>query len=169
MLVLMALVVGAYARNAGGPKATAVMKDMNGNDIGIARFTEDDIGAVHIDVSVKGISPGKHGIHIHEIGKCDPTFAAAGAHYDPAGKKHGLSNPEGPHAGDLPELNVSETGEGRLSTTTILVTLSPGKTTLLDKDGSALVIHAGPDDQMTDPTGNSGDRIACGIIEKEGS
>jgi Cu-Zn family superoxide dismutase len=82
------------------------------------------------------------------------------------GKKHGLSNPEGAHAGDMPELLVNDAGEGHLSATTSLVTLSPGNTTLFDNDGSALVIHTGPDDQMTDPTGGSGDRIACGVIER---
>lgn len=168
-LALMALVVGASARNDGGMIATAVMKDVKGNDIGRARFTEDNTGSVHIDVSVKSVSPGRHGIHIHETGRCDPTFAAAGAHYNPAGKKHGLSNPQGAHAGDLPDLTVNEAGDGRLSTTTHMVTLSPGKATLFDQDGSALVIHAGPDDQMTDPAGNSGDRIACGVIQKDGT
>lgn len=167
MLAIMALSVSAYARSDGGLEATAVMKDTAGNDIGLARFTEDDKGVVHVDVNVKGLSPGKHGIHIHEKGTCSPTFTAAGAHYNPMGKKHGLSNPEGAHAGDMPELLVNDAGEGHLSATTSLVTLSPGNTTLFDNDGSALVIHAGPDDQMTDPTGGSGDRIACGVIERD--
>jgi len=144
--------------------AFAVLSDANGREIGIANFTEDRIGLVHVNVRASGLSPGQHGIHIHEKGNCSPEFAAAGAHFNPLGKKHGLNNPDGPHAGDLPDLQVDENGVGHLNTTTDLFTISPGPTTLFDSDGSAIVIHTGPDDQVTDPAGNSGDRIACGVI-----
>jgi Cu-Zn family superoxide dismutase len=165
VFMAIALATGVYAQSDNVVHASAILKDTNGTEVGQARFTEDDNGLVRIEVYVKGISPGSHGIHIHEAGNCSPPFASAGSHYNPLGKHHGLKNPEGAHAGDLPEILVNETGEGYLSTTTGRVTLSPGPTTIFDSDGSALVIHARPDDQMTDPAGNSGERIACGVIE----
>lgn len=166
MVVLMSLATGTFAQDNSTNHAFAVLKDSGGKDIGLARFTEGDNGLVRVDVEVSGISPGLHGIHIHKTGNCSPTFASAGDHYNPLGKKHGLSNPGGAHAGDLPNLEVNDAGVGRLNATTDLVTISAGPTTLFDSDGSALVIHAGADDQVTDPAGNSGDRIACGVIKK---
>ena len=166
MAVLISLATGVYAQDNGTNHAFAVLKDSSGNTSGLARFTEDGSGLVRVDVQVNGISPGLHGIHIHKTGNCSPTFASAGDHYNPLGKKHGLGNPVGAHAGDLPNLEVNDAGVGRLNTTTDLVTISAGPATLFDSDGSALVIHAGADDQVTDPAGNSGDRIACGVIEK---
>ena len=145
--------------------ASAMLKDPNGRDVGFARFTEDPGGLVHVNVQVNGLSPGRHGIHIHETGNCTgPAFAAAGEHYNPIGKHHGLNNTGGPHAGDLPNLVVGGDGTGRMIAATDRVTLSPGPTTLLGKNGTSLVIHADPDDQMSDPSGNSGKRIACGVI-----
>lgn len=158
----------SYAKEGTTHSATAIMKDGNGNNVGLATFTEDTSGLVHINVSVKGLTPGLHGIHIHETGNCTgPSFTSAGGHYNPLGKEHGLNNPKGPHAGDLPNLNVGEDGTGHMNVTTDRVTLSPGPTTLFTANGTSLVIHAGPDDQMTNPAGNSGARIACGIIEKK--
>jgi Cu-Zn family superoxide dismutase len=114
---------------------------------------------------VSGLSPGIHGVHLHEKGDCTrPTFASAGEHYNPQGQHHGLNNPAGPHAGDLPNLVVGKDGQGQMSVTTDRVTLSPGPTTLFTSNGTSLVIHAGTDDQMSDPSGNSGGRIACGVI-----
>lgn len=164
MVLAACLAAGAIAQG-GGKQASAVLKDLDGNVVGNASFTEDERGLVRVDARVEGLPPGPHGIHIHEKGNCSPAFGAAGAHYNPLGKQHGLLNPKGPHAGDLPDIVVDGSGVGRLNVTTGLVTLSPGPTTLLDSDGSAIVIHAGPDDQVTDPAGHSGDRIACGVIE----
>jgi len=148
--------------------AIAVMKDAKGNSVGLATFTEEASGPVYINVDVRGLKPGLHGIHIHNKGKCiGPSFTSAGEHYNPLGKEHGLKNPKGPHAGDLPNLKVGEDGTGHMSVTTERVTLSPGPTTLLTASGTSLVIHADPDDQMTNPAGKSGARIACGIIEKK--
>lgn len=148
--------------------ATAVMKDAKGNIVGRATFTEDASGLVHIKVNVKCLTPGLHGIHIHNAGNCTgPDFTSAGGHYNPLEKEHGLKNPEGPHAGDLPNLKVGRNGRGCMNVTTDRVTLSPGPTTLFTANGTALVIHADPDDQMTDPTGNSGKRVVCGVIEKK--
>jgi Cu-Zn family superoxide dismutase len=119
-----------------------------------------------VDVKVDGLSSGLHGIHIHAVGSCTgPAFASAGGHYNPLGHQHGLENPNGPHAGDLPNLVVDSNGHGRLHAKTDRVTLSPGIATLFDGDGSALIIHANPDDQVTDVgNGGSGARIACGVI-----
>ena len=175
LLVLMAVVAlttSAYAQNDAAEHASAVLKDASGQVVGFARFTEDATGIVHVNVHVKGLSPGLHGIHIHAIGSCvPPLFTSAGGHYNPLGKQHGLDNPFGSHAGDLPNLTVNEAGVGRLDTTTDRVTVSAGPATLFDDTpgavGSALVIHANTDDQITNPTGNSGGRIACGVIESE--
>lgn len=148
--------------------ATAVMKDANGSIIGLATFTQGSSGPVHITVSVSGLTPGLHGIHIHDKGICiGPSFTSAGGHYNPLGKEHGLLNPKGPHAGDLPNLEMGTDGKGNMNVTTKLVTLSPGPTTLFTANSTSLVIHAGPDDLITDPAGNSGARIACGVIEKK--
>jgi Cu-Zn family superoxide dismutase len=164
MLLLLASVVGAYARSGGIQNAGTILKDTSGRQVGIARLTEGTDGLVNIVVQVQGLSPGEHGIHFHENGKCGPTFAAAGAHFNPLGRHHGLENPAGSHAGDLPNLHVDKNGEGYLNAVTGLATLSPGAASLLGGNGTTLVIHAGADDQMTDPSGNSGERIACGVI-----
>ncbi len=165
-VVMLAMVTSVFAANDGAQHASAILYDPSGEVIGFARFTEDATERVHVNVHVKGISPGLHGIHIHAIGACSPDFSAAGGHHNPFNAQHGLENPNGPHAGDLPNLTVNEAGVGHLNTTTDRVTLSAGPATLFDADGSALVIHANPDDQVTHPTGNSGDRIACGVIEE---
>lgn len=147
--------------------ATAEIVDGQGEVIGKARFAQLRGGKVKMHVRVKGLEPGKHGIHFHSVGLCEPPeFASAGTHFNPKGAKHGLHNPEGPHAGDLPNLEVRDDGVGVLrGKKTDRVRLSPGPKSLFDADGSALVIHAAEDDQVTDPTGNSGTRIACGVLE----
>ena len=167
LLVLTAATSAAGARQAGG-----TFIDVSGNPVGWVQLVEDAAGTVHVNVKVSGLAPGKHGIHIHAIGACTPTFAAAGPHYNPLGHQHGLLNPNGAHAGDMPNLIVNEDGMGRLNATTDHVTISPGPTTLFDTTpgavGSAFIIHLNEDDQLTDATnGNSGARIACAVIEAE--
>jgi Cu-Zn family superoxide dismutase len=170
LLMVLSTFMMAFTVNAQGSatiNAAGFLKDGNGITVGVSSFTQDARGLVHINVVVSGMKPGLHGIHIHDRGICiKPTFTSAGEHYNPLGKEHGLKNPQGPHAGDLPNLEVGQDGKGYLSTTTKLVTLSPGPTTLFGGNGSSLVIHAGPDDQMSNPSGKSGARIACGVIEK---
>jgi len=156
----------------GASRASATFVDATGATVGWARLVEDAAGVVHVNVHVKGLVPGLHGIHIHSIGACAPTFAAAGGHYNPLGHQHGLDNPLGPHAGDLPNLTVNTEGVGHLNGTTDQVTLSAGPATLFDTTtaavGSAFIIHANQDDQLTDATnGNSGARIACAVIEAD--
>ena len=164
----LALTTGVYAKNSGAKHASAVLKNSSNDVVGFARFTGDATGTVHVNVHIKGISAGLHGTHIHTTGVCTPpSFSSAEGHHNPLGKEHGLENPDGPHAGDLPNLTVNKAGVGHLNTTTDRVTLSPGTTTLFDGNGSALVVHAAEDDQETDPTGNSGARIACGLITRD--
>ena len=163
----MAIVVvsAGIAAASGASHASATIIDGTGATVGWARLTEDATGRLHLDVQVKGLSPGQHGIHLHAVGSCvGPSFASAGGHHNPSGAEHGLDNPDGPHAGDLPNLEVNVAGHGRLQTTSDRATLTDGPAALLDGNGSAVVIHASVDDQVTDPTGNSGSRIACGVI-----
>jgi Cu-Zn family superoxide dismutase len=167
-LLTVALAAAPGALGGGALRAEAALVDTAGSSVGWARFVEDATGVVHLSVHVKGFTPGLHGIHIHAIGTCTlgttPPFSSAGGHHNPLGHSHGLLSPTGPHAGDLPNLIVNEDGIGHLDTTTELATQSAGTTSIFDADGSALVIHALVDDQVTNATGNSGARIACGPI-----
>jgi Cu-Zn family superoxide dismutase len=144
--------------------AEAVLKDKDGKQVGVATLIETPEG-VRVALTGYRLPPGGHGLHVHAVGRCDPPdFASAGAHFNPTGKQHGRMNPAGPHAGDLPNLVVAASGEAGLDITTKAFTLSPGPSSLLGDKGTALVVHANPDDDKTDPTGNSGGRIACGVI-----
>lgn len=174
VFVLVLLVSGCSQQKELMPVSGAIehtlvttVVDSTGKDIGVAELTETDTG-VRIRLQLKGLEPGEKAIHFHEVGKCDPPqFTTAGGHVNPAKKQHGFDNPKGYHAGDLPNLKVNKKGEVDLEITTPNVTLEKGTTkSLLDEDGSALIIHVKADDYVTDPSGNSGDRIACGIIKK---
>ena len=146
--------------------AGAALKDKDGKDVGAVTLIETSEG-VRIAVTGYRLPPGAHGLHIHAVGQCvPPEFTSAGGHFNPGGKQHGKLNPAGPHAGDLPNLVVAASGEGGLDVTTKAVTLGPGPTSLWSGTGTAIVVHASPDDEKTDPTGNSGARIACGVVAK---
>lgn len=147
-------------------KAEATLRNAKGQAVGKAHFVEINKGVL-VHVKVKGLAPGLHGIHFHEKGSCQPPkFLSAGEHFNPFYKEHGLENPKGPHAGDLKNLVVNHDGMADATFVTPRVTLAKGKkNALIDADGTALVIHAKPDDQKTNPTGGSGDRIICGVIK----
>lgn len=145
-------------------RATAELKDKDGKTVGSAFFRERPDGML-VRLDVKGLTPGLHAVHVHAVGKCEgPAFTTAGGHFNPAGKKHGLKSSDGAHAGDLPNMLVAKDGSGRFEVKTDAMTLKSGAMSVFDGDGSALVIHAGVDDYTTDPTGNAGDRVACGLI-----
>ncbi len=166
LAVALSLAAVPLVAVAAGPAAKATLKDAQGKEVGTATFKPAK-GGVRIAVSVAGLPPGKHGFHVHAIGKCDPPdFKSAGPHFNPAGKQHGRRNPHGAHAGDLPNLTVGKNGKGKATYTAKGATLREGPDSLLGPDGTALVVHADPDDEKTDPAGNAGARIACGVVER---
>lgn len=147
------------------PAATATLMDAQGTSKGSVAIT--DHNGLHIMVHASGLTPGLHAVHIHTVGTCAaPDFASAGGHWNPLAKRHGMQNPDGAHMGDLPNIEIGPDGSGMLMFMVPGAILSGGDNPLLDADGAAIVIHAGPDDMKTDPSGNSGGRVACGIIAK---
>jgi Cu-Zn family superoxide dismutase len=161
---------GGQARGPGGTKiadpiANASLFDASGTAVGLATFSEVG-GHGQLGISVSGLSPGQHGMHIHENGACVvPGFESAGSHFNPGSKKHGLLNPEGPHAGDMPNLVAEADGSADTTFTVPASLLAPGSGSMMGAQNRAFVIHADPDDQKTDPSGNSGSRVVCGVIE----
>jgi Cu-Zn family superoxide dismutase len=147
--------------------ATAEMRSASGVRHGVLTLERSPAG-VRIDGALTGVPPGVHGIHFHQVGRCDPPdFETAGVHLNPAGTQHGLQNPRGPHAGDLPNVTANTAGQMVVDIATARVTLDADpRVGLFDRDSTALVIHANADDQRTDPSGNSGARIACGVVHR---
>lgn len=145
--------------------ASAPMKNADGKEVGSVNLTQTNQGVL-INISVKGLPPGEHAFHVHAVGKCEPPFTTAGGHFNPGGKKHGMMSPEGQHAGDMPNLHVPQGGDLTVEVLNTNITLEKDKpNSVYDADGSAVVIHAGKDDYRTDPTGDAGGRIACGVIQ----
>lgn len=156
---------------AGGGEIAMVTIDLMNNDgdaIGTAELTDEEDG-VTVALQAENLEQGMHGIHFHQEGMCEtPDFKSAGDHFNPENSMHGLENSDGPHAGDLPNIEVSEDGTVSQEFKAENVTLKIGEeNSLLKEGGTALVIHAGEDDQKTDPSGDSGDRVACGVITTE--
>lgn len=159
----------SMSQTAMSDTATAELKNAAGQSVGNATFTQLQDG-VRIVLTMRGMPPGAKGAHIHGVGKCEPpAFISAGGHFNPEKKQHGLQNPSGPHAGDLPNITINADGTGRLETTTSRIMLGAGSHSIFGANGSALVVHASADDFKTDPTGNSGARLACGVIAKTGA
>ena len=147
----------------GADGARAELRDASGRVVARAMAREDD-GGLRVVVDASGVSAGVHGVHIHAVGRCDPPgFESAGPHWNPTGREHGRANPQGAHLGDLPNLTVGSDGRGRLVFTVPGAGLR-GQRGALDGDGAAVVIHAAADDERTDPSGNSGARVACGVL-----
>jgi len=159
--------MGEPAKTAGSASArsaTAALADAAGASKGTATVTDTTAG-LRLVIDASGLAQGAHGLHVHTVGRCDaPDFASAGPHWNPTGKTHGKDAPGGPHWGDLPNLIVGTDGRGRLETVIPGTQLYGGAAPLMDADGSAIVIHASADDYRTDPSGNSGARIACGVF-----
>jgi Cu-Zn family superoxide dismutase len=150
---------------AAAQSAKATLKNAEGKDVGTAALTQTPAGVL-VRLSIKGLPPGERAFHIHGVGKCEPPFTSAGPHFNPGSKKHGLMAAEGHHAGDMPNLHVPASGELAVEVLNADVTLEKGKpNSLLGGQGTALVVHAGKDDYKSDPAGDAGGRIACGLIE----
>jgi superoxide dismutase, Cu-Zn family len=163
--VIAALLCTAPVLPAVAQSASAPLKDGSGKEVGSVNLTQTPHGVL-INVSVKGLPPGEHAFHVHAVGKCEPPFTTAGGHFNPGAKKHGLLAAEGHHAGDMPNLHIPQNGDLTVEVMNADITLEKGKpNSVFDTDGSAVVIHAGSDDYKTDPTGEAGGRIACGVIQ----
>lgn len=158
---------GLALAGCGQSRATAELVNTSGQKVGTVTLVQRG-DAVELQVEATGLDPGAHGIHFHQVGLCEtPGFTSAGGHFNPLDKDHGLESPTGAHAGDLPNLEADASGKASYKTTTNRVTLDEGQLSIFDADGTALVIHASADDQVTDPAGNSGARVACGVLARD--
>jgi Cu-Zn family superoxide dismutase len=143
------------------------LKDAKGNSVGMAMISPAKGGGVSIDLDVHGLPPGEHALHFHAVPKCEgPDFTSATGHFNPMNKKHGLQNPEGPHAGDMNNFTVDAKGNAKATITNKNVTMGSEPNSIYANGGTALMIHGAADDMKTDPAGNAGPRIACGVITK---
>src|SRR5262252_6198105 len=166
LLVPALLVATSTSVQSSSSAAHADFINAQGQKIGTALITQTANG-VKIDVNVAQLPAGTHAFHIHAVGKCEvPDFKSAGGHFNPAGKQHGKDNPNGPHAGDMLNFEVGADGTAKFSIVNTSVTLEEGVNSLFHQAGTALVIHERADDYKTDPAGNAGNRIACGVVQK---
>jgi Cu-Zn family superoxide dismutase len=155
----------AAATDPAAAPAVAVLRNRTGAEVGTVNFTQEGSEVV-VTINARNLEGGQRAIHIHDVGTCESPFDSSGPHFNPEGKEHGLNNPNGPHAGDLPNMTIDpDDGIGRDVFRTDRVTLVPGQpNSLLGGDGTAVIVHAGTDDNAGQPAGNAGDRIVCGVI-----
>jgi superoxide dismutase, Cu-Zn family len=165
-LAMASLVIAVLASApATAQTAKAALKGGDGKDLGTAELIQTPAGVL-LKLSVKGLPPGEHAFHVHAVGKCEAPFTSAGGHFNPDNKKHGMMAAEGQHAGDMPNLHIPQSGDLVVEVLNPAITLEKGKpNSVFDADGSAIIIHAGKDDYKTDPTGEAGGRIACGVVQ----
>lgn len=165
-LMATTTLLAACAHGEPGADTQAASAELrNGGGAVVATALAREADGVAVTVTANGVPPGVHGVHVHAVGRCDPPgFESAGAHWSPEGRQHGRLNPRGPHMGDLPNMTVGADGRGRIDFTIDGAMLRSGARAMLDADGAAIVIHAAADDERTDPSGNSGARIACGVL-----
>ena len=162
--IALAACTGQGSATATPERADVPMRDASGQDLGTLTLTNRP-GGLGLTGVVRGLPPGTHGIHVHAVGRCDPPgFESAGPHWNPMSRQHGTLNPQGPHMGDMMNITVAMDGSATVNVMTQGGTLR-GVDRLLDADGAAVVIHASADDYRTDPSGNSGARIACGVVQ----
>ncbi len=162
MLAAGVALAAASQTASAAEQASAAMKNAKGESVGTVMLRALPHGTL-LHAKLTNLPAGAHAFHVHAVGVCEPPFKSAGGHYNPTGVKHGIANPEGVHAGDMPNIHVPDSGALEIEVLNTLLRLDDA---LFDADGAAIVIHEGPDDYVTDPAGAAGPRIACGVIRK---
>ena len=164
-LILAGALCSSWAMSG---QTTVQLKNGAGESVGSAVLSPAAAGGVQIELDLSHLTPGEHALHIHQNAKCDgPQFTSAGGHLNPEAKKHGLKNPDGPHAGDIPDFTVADNGTAKTTVVAPNVTYAEGPHSIFSNGGTSLMIHAAADDMKSDPAGNAGARIACGVITKQ--